>query len=86
MEKYYIVLSGAKKNAGDFLITESCKKLISRYRPEYQLVQIRRDTPLDDKIELINGSGAIILLGGPGFTPNMYPKIYPLAKNLDDIK
>lgn len=86
MKKYYIVLSGAKKNAGDFLITESCKKLISRYRPDYELIQIRRDAPLDDKIELINSSSAIILLGGPGFTPSMYPKIYPLTKNLNDIK
>ena len=86
MSKYYVVLTGAQKNAGDYLITEKCKELLRRERPEHELVQLGRWESLDDKLDLINGADALILMGGPAVSPDFYPSIYKLTTNLDDIK
>lgn len=86
MKKTYVVLTGAKKNAGDYLITEKCKELIKAFKPEFELIQIERWKKLDDKLDIINSSKAIILMGGPAFTPNMYPNVYRLVDDLSKIK
>lgn len=86
MKKYYVVLTGAMKNAGDYLITEKCKELLRKERPEHELVQLNRWEALDDELELINGSDALILMGGPAVSQNFYPTNYKLTKNLTDIK
>ncbi|HCF38279.1 MAG TPA: hypothetical protein DER56_04280 [Thermosipho africanus] len=86
MDKYYVVLTGARKNAGDFLITQKCKELIRKFRPEFELVQIGRWENLDDKLDIVNQSKGVILLGGPAFVPKMYPRIYRLVDDLNKIK
>lgn len=82
----YTVLSGAKKNIGDFLITDRCKKLLQEHRPDRQLVQLPHWEVLDNHLDQINASKAVIIMGGPGFQLNFYPHVYKLVKNLDDIK
>ncbi len=82
----YIVLSGARKNLGDFLITERCKALLGRYRPNEKLVQFDAAEALDAHLDLVNKSSGIIIMGGPGYRPNMYPKIYRLCDDLGKIK
>ncbi len=82
----YIVLTGALKNVGDFLIADRCKKLIKYYNPNCEIVEISRYESLDDKLELVNSAKAIILAGGPGYLPNLYPTVFKLTRNLDDIK
>lgn len=86
MSKYYVVLTGALKNAGDYLITEKCKELLRYERPDYELVQLNREDSLENDLELINNSEALILMGGPAVTKNLYPGVYKLTRNLDDIK
>lgn len=78
----YVILSGAKKNLGDFLITARATALLSRFQPERELVWQPAWQPLD--LELAAKARAVIILGGPGYQPKMVPGVYPLAE-LDRI-
>lgn len=82
----YVILTGGKNNAGDFLIKYKAKRLFKALRPELNVVDFDGWKPLnDDQLEIINSSKALILLGGPALRGDMYPSIFPLRKNLDDI-
>lgn len=83
--EYFIALTGAKKNVGDFLITKRALKLLKSVAPQYEYV-VRPHWESLDEINFINNSKGIIILGGPGFQQNMYPRVYKLSKNLNDIK
>ncbi|UOR11317.1 polysaccharide pyruvyl transferase family protein [Halobacillus amylolyticus] len=83
--KYFIALTGAKKNVGDFLITDRAIALLRNIAPEYEFIIKPHWEKLDD-IELVNNSEGVIILGGPGFQMNMYPDVYKLVKDLKNIK
>lgn len=83
---YYILLTGAIKNLGDFLIADRTKKLLKHLRPDREIIEKKSWESLDKDLEEINRSVAVIIHGGPGYQPNMYHGVYPLVKNLDDIK
>jgi hypothetical protein len=84
---YYVTLTGGKSNAGDFLIKYRAFDLFKNLRPDRYIIDFNEWEKIDDsKLEIINKSKALILLGGPGIVKNMYPDIYPLRENLDDIK
>lgn len=72
----YIVLTGAKKNAGDALIVDRCKRLLAHVKPNHELVERPSWKPLD--ADLLDGAAAVVIPGGPGYRPKMYPHIYPL--------
>lgn len=82
----YTVLSGAKKNIGDFLITDRCKKLLQEHRPEHELFQLPHWESFEKNLEKVNDSKAVIIMGGPGFQPHFYPGVYKLMPNIEDIK
>lgn len=82
----YIVLSGARQNSGDFLIGARCKALLDKHKPGEELIQFDSATPLLEHLELVNQSKGIIVMGGPGYRPEMYPGIYTLTPDLADIK
>ncbi len=84
-EPYYVVLTGAKKNVGDFLITQRCENLLEKIRPDRKLIKLNGWESLENSLNLINNSKALILMGGPGYHRNMYPCVYPLVENLDRI-
>lgn len=86
MGKYYVVLSGAIKNVGDFLITDQCKKLIKQFKPDVRFIQVGRGESLDNRLYEVNNADAIIILGGPGYIPQMYPNVYKLVANLERLK
>ena len=52
MNKPYILLSGAIKNIGDFLIFYRSKRLIQHYVTD-NIVEINRWESLKDKLELV---------------------------------
>ena len=84
--KKYVVLTGSKNNAGDFLIKYRGKQLLNALVDGVQITDIDRWRPLThEQLDAINGSNGLILLGGPALRPEMYPGIYPLTSNLNDI-
>jgi len=85
MDKY-VLLEGAKKNFGDFLIVDRAKKLLRKYKPGIEFVELPRWKPIDSYLEEVNAAKAIILCGGPAYNPKFYPGIYPLVKDLSSIR
>jgi len=84
---YYVTLTGGKNNAGDFLIKYRAFKLFEKLRLDRTILDFNEWEAIDnDRLNIINKSKALILLGGPGILSNMHPNIYPLRDNLDDIK
>lgn len=81
----YILLTGARKNVGDFLIGERGRQLLAQYRPDRTSVTWDRFAPLDDRIDVVNGSRAVLLLGGPAYAADFHPSIYPLTRPLAKI-
>lgn len=72
---------------GDFLIYDRAKALLREHKgmQDYLELHSRRDS-LDSRLDEVNSTKAVIICGGPGTVWNMYPRTYPLATNLDDIK
>ena len=86
-KNYYVTLTGGKNNAGDFLIKYRAFNLFKKFRKDRAIIDFNEWEPIDDeKLKIINNSKALILLGGPGILPHMYPNTYPLRENLNDIK
>lgn len=87
MNDCYVLLTGSKSNAGDFLIRKRVIELLATQRPDRQLINLNAWESLDDeRLALVNRSRALILAGGPSLRANMYPGIYPLRPDLDDIR
>jgi hypothetical protein len=82
----YTLLTGAIKNAGDFLIAERAKILLTAYSKEKEFLEFHRWEPLDDKLAEINKTKGVILCGGPGYRRDFYPETFRLTKNVSDIK
>tara|TARA_B100001093_G_scaffold516044_1_gene593870 strand:+ start:122 stop:1270 length:1149 start_codon:yes stop_codon:yes gene_type:complete len=83
----FVILTGSKNNAGDFLIKYRAKKLFESIRPYRDIIDFNAWETIDNKkLEVINQSKCLILMGGPALQKNMYPGVYKLPKNLDEIK
>jgi hypothetical protein len=84
---YYVVLTGSKSNAGDFLIKHRGISLLRELRADREVVDYNAWEPFDGpKLEVVNGAAALILLGGPALQADMYPAIYPLTRDLSSIR
>lgn len=79
------LLSGADKNAGDFLITKRSVDLIRHFHPEASIFQYKRNEGLSSRVEEINESDYLVFAGGPGYLPRAYPEKFPLVKDLKDL-
>lgn len=87
MKQSYVILTGSKNNAGDFLIKHRAKKLFEQIRPDREIIDFNAWESINqEKLEIINQSNALILMGGPALQKNMYPGIYKLPADLDEIK
>ena len=87
MKDQYVILTGSKNNAGDYLIKYRAKKLFSSLRPDRRIIDINGWEQLNLKqLAIINQSKALILMGGPALVENMVPQVYALTNNLNDIK
>lgn len=87
MNDRYVILTGSKNNAGDFLIKYRAKRLLAALRPDREIIDWDVWEVFDEeKLRYVNESRAVILLGGPALMKNMYPNKYKLAPNLEDIK
>lgn len=84
---YYVLLTGGKNNAGDFLIIHRAKILLSKLRPDREVVNLNAwESFNEEKLEIVNNSKALILTGGPALQKNMYPGVYALTADLNKIK
>ncbi|MDO6443710.1 polysaccharide pyruvyl transferase family protein [Marinobacter sp. 2_MG-2023] len=87
MKPYYVLLTGSKNNAGDFLIKHRAKSLFASKRPDREIIDFNAWERFDQKrLEVINGAKALLLVGGPSLRYDMYPEIYRLTGDLSDIK
>jgi hypothetical protein len=79
-EPFYVLLTGSKSNAGDFLIKHRARQLLAAFRPDRGLVDFNAWEPLDgERLDTVNRAAALILTGGPALQPDMFPAIYPLT-------
>jgi Polysaccharide pyruvyl transferase len=83
---YYVLLTGGKNNAGDFLIKYRAKQLFASIRPDRDIVDIDAWRSRDNELlSVFNNAKAIILMGGPALRPKMYPEIYKALGDIDQI-
>ena len=80
------ILSGAVKNAGDFLIVDRCKRLILSEFPDAELVTFNRLQPLDDRLDEANSCKCLVMAGGPAYQKAAYPNEIKLCDDLSRIK
>jgi polysaccharide pyruvyl transferase WcaK-like protein len=83
----YTLLFGAIKNFGDFLIYERAKALLRKHTGMVDFLEIHglRES-LEDRLDQVNATKAVIICGGPGLQVNMYPGRYALTAQLSEIK
>jgi len=84
---YYVILTGSKNNAGDYLIKYRAKELFKSIRSDRNIIDVDAWKQMDDEtLTIINRSKALILMGGPALQKNMVPNIYPLVDDVSTIK
>ncbi len=81
----YILLAGARKNVGDFLIGQRGRELLAHHRPDRTFETWDRFRSLDGRLDEVNASRALVLLGGPAYAADFHPGIYPLTRPLAKI-
>lgn len=82
----FALLSGAIKNAGDYLIVERCKALLLNRYPDTVITEYSRLFPLSVSLNEINQNDILIFAGGPGYLPDCWPSHMPLTTKLDEIQ
>ena len=85
MSKMIVILTGAIKNTGDYLIADRAKKLFRKFL-DGNIVELNRFEPIGDHLEIINRSRALILCGGPAYTRNIFDGIYSISNYIDKIR
>ena len=82
----YVLLVGAKRNVGDHLIVDRATRLLRALRPDRELLALPRWEPLDAHLDAVNAAAAVVLCGGPALQKHIYPGIYPLVEDLEEIR
>ena len=81
------LLSGAVKNAGDYLITDRCFKILLSVYPDAEIkTYIRNEELSQQQIVEINTCDCIVIGGGPCYKWDLYPDSIPLVSDLRVIK
>lgn len=82
----YVLIHGARKNAGDFLIRDRAREILQTRWGSPPELELPRWEPLDSHLGTINRSRAVFLAGGPGYGSDFYPQKFALTHRLEDIK
>ncbi len=81
------LLSGAIKNAGDYLITHRTKELLNYCYTDATIFTITRNILLNENsLKMINDCDLAIIGGGPCYKWDLYPQSIPLTPDLSQIK
>jgi hypothetical protein len=87
MKNQYVILTGSKNNAGDFLIKYRAKQLFKELRADREIIDFNGWEAFDEeKLRTVNESKALLLVGGPALVKGMRERIYKMTPDLDDIK
>lgn len=90
MTKYTVLTTfpggRSSANVGDQLIEVALKRLVEREKGRAQFVTIFREDPLEERLEEINSTAAILLPAFPIRDVPMYPGCYRLVPELDRIR
>ena len=70
-----ITLTGAFKNAGDYLIGHRARALLAAH-VNAEVIDVNRREITDESYELFNSARAVLLTGGPAYQEEIYPKVY----------
>lgn len=81
----YVLLHGAIRNAGDFLIFERARELLRHLGAAEEFVEVGRWEPLEPIMDIVNSSRAVVLCGGPGYDTMFYPGVFRLARDLRQV-
>ena len=74
-----ITLTGAFKNAGDYLIGHRARALLAAHLPAgTQIIDVNRREVTESHYELFNQARAVLLTGGPAYQDKVYPGVYNL--------
>lgn len=79
------LLTGAFKNAGDYLITERTESLLMYRYPMAKIIKYERNCSLDPSLKSLNENDVVVFAGGPGWISHMYPEKFPLTTKLNEI-
>ena len=80
------LLHGAAVNAGDFLILERTKALLTHYYPDCVINEFFRNSNLEEYIPSINQNDIVIFAGGPGYYNSLAQVIEPFIVRLSEVK
>ena len=72
-----ITLTGAFKNAGDYLIGHRARALLAAH-VDAEVIDVNRRDISDSHYELFNSARAVLLTGGPAYQEEIFPKVYNL--------
>lgn len=81
-----ILLSGAIKNAGDYLIVQRSKDLLKQAYPESTIEVVSRKCSLQNQLDKLNQADVLVFGGGPSYCKGLYPNDIPLVNDLNQIK
>ena len=86
MKDQYVILTGSKNNAGDYLIKFRAKQLFAKLRPDRKIIDFNGWEKLTQtNLDIINESKALILMGGPALVEDMIPRVYGISDSLEKI-
>ena len=72
-----MTLTGAFKNAGDYLIGHRARALLAQH-VNAEVVDVNRRSITDQHYELFNSARAVLLTGGPAYQEKIFPSVYEL--------
>lgn len=75
-----MTLTGAFKNAGDYLIGHRARALLTNH-VDAEVIDINRKAITESHYDLLNSARAVLLTGGPAYQEKVYPNVYDLDLN-----
>ena len=85
-KRKFAMMSGALKNAGDFLIVKRSRELLEYVYPGAEFTYFNRCTSMEPHLEELNQMEAMVFCGGPAYLPQLYPGVFPLVEDLGRIR
>lgn len=84
-----VLFNGAKKNIGDYLIRDSAIKLLTEVggfnEENIETMEMVRTNLSKDQERMIQNATAVVIAGGPAYSEEFYPRIYPCLEKVLEL-